>query len=230
MRDGREHVHYTIVINWNETSISFYVHGTILYFSRIYQNLLRLVKQDPASLVHKVALGSIENKGLSELVENFLGLIVTLMHSYLVHIKVPFTYVSVDSVFSATSILQIDKAYQLWDARTKLNELQREAIERGVKQRFQLIQGPPGMDWRIHRLQGHKHAQSAIFFWLSIGTGKSVTGAHLAYILAKLNGRPRRGSVKGCVVYCGPSNKAVDVVHGQLSKTIVWSIYEYLSE
>jgi len=68
------------------------------------------------------------------------------MHSYLVHIKVPFTYVSVDSVFSATSILQIDKAYQLWDARTKLNELQREAIERGVKQRFQLIQGPPGID------------------------------------------------------------------------------------
>jgi len=63
------------------------------------------------------------------------------MHSYLVHI-----YVSVDSVFSAMSILQIDKAYQLWDARTKLNELQREAIERGVKQRFQLIQGPPGID------------------------------------------------------------------------------------
>jgi len=50
------------------------IHGTILYFSRIYQNLLRLVKQDPASLVHKVALGRIENKGLSELVENFLGL------------------------------------------------------------------------------------------------------------------------------------------------------------
>ena len=45
-----------------------------------------------------------------------------------------------------------------------------------------------------------------------IGTGKSVTGAHLAYIFARLN------SCKGnnqCVLYCGPSNKAVDVVHGE---------------
>jgi len=52
------------------------------------------------------------------------------------------------------------------------------------------------------------------------GTGKIVTGALLAYILAKLNGRPGRGSLKGCVVYFRPSNNAVDVVHNQLSKTI----------
>jgi len=91
------------------------------------------------------------------------------------------------------SVLQTDNAHQLLDTRTELNELQREAIECGVRRRFQLIQGPPG-------------------------TGKSVTGAHLAYVLAKLNSRPRRGSVKGCVVYCGPSNKAVDVVHEKLQE------------
>ena len=46
-----------------------------------------------------------------------------------------------------------------------------------------------------------------------IGTGKSVTGAHLAYIFARANSsRPHNNQ---CVLYCGPSNKAVDVVHGE---------------
>ena len=54
---------------------------------------------------------------------------------------------------------------------------------------------------------------------ISVGTGKSVTGAHLAFIFAKLNSRRRHGGKGMCVVHCGPSNKAVDVVHGQL-KTI----------
>ena len=44
------------------------------------------------------------------------------------------------------------------------------------------------------------------------GTGKSETGAHLAYAFARLNKvkHPRR-----CVLYCGPSNKAVNVVLGK---------------
>ena len=104
----------------------------------------------------------------------------------------------------------------------------KENVECGVKRRFQLIQGPPGIDWRdsLLWLQGLDPLSQHFSSCLSIGTGKSVTGAHLAYILVKLNGRAVRGSVKGCVVYCGPSNKAVDVVHGQFSGTIV---YEYLN-
>ena len=42
------------------------------------------------------------------------------------------------------------------------------------------------------------------------GTGKSETGAHIAYIFAQ------QLEEKQCVVYCAPSNKAVDVVHGEL--------------
>ena len=67
--------------------------------------------------------------------------------------------------------------------------------------------------------------QQAVSYFLSIyltsylliseGTGKSVTGAHLAFIFAKLNGRLKHEGKGKCVVYCGPSNKAVDVVHGQ---------------
>ena len=70
---------------------------------------------------------------------------------------------------------------------------------------------------------------------LNVGTGKSVTGAHLAFALAvKLkserasisnnDARPssaasRRGvqieARRPCVMYCGPSNQAVNVVLGE---------------
>lgn len=48
-----------------------------------------------------------------------------------------------------------------------------------------------------------------------IGTGKSVTGAHLACIFALLN--KKSGPSDKTVLYCGPSNKSVDVI---LSKSI----------
>ena len=52
-----------------------------------------------------------------------------------------------------------------------------------------------------------------------VGTGKSITGTHLAYIFSRFN-RERAKTKRGkkemlphqCVVYCAPSNKAVDVV------------------
>ena len=56
---------------------------------------------------------------------------------------------------------------------------------------------------------------------LHAGTGKSVTGAHLAYafIVAKnpdLKLVPPYSADEKikCVMYCGPSNKSVDVVLG----------------
>ena len=44
------------------------------------------------------------------------------------------------------------------------------------------------------------------------GTGKSETGAHIAYIFAQVL---KEQSSNQCLVYCAPSNKAVDVVHGK---------------
>ena len=41
------------------------------------------------------------------------------------------------------------------------------------------------------------------------GTGKSETGAHIAYALAMSN---RNMVPRKCVLYCAPTNKAVDVV------------------
>ena len=47
-----------------------------------------------------------------------------------------------------------------------------------------------------------------------LGTGKSETGAHLAYAFARQN-KVAVTSSKQCVLYCGPSNKAVNVVLGK---------------
>ncbi len=52
-----------------------------------------------------------------------------------------------------------------------------------------------------------------VYFWNWLkGTGKSIVGAHLAYTFAMGN---RKCGNHACVMYCGPSNKAVDVVHGK---------------
>ena len=43
------------------------------------------------------------------------------------------------------------------------------------------------------------------------GSGKSETGARIAYVFAQTNKK-----ISNCVLYCGPSNKSVDVVFGKI--------------
>ncbi|XP_041945272.1 helicase with zinc finger domain 2 isoform X1 [Alosa sapidissima] len=80
-----------------------------------------------------------------------------------------------------------------------LNTSQNEAIRETLRNHFTLIQGPPG-------------------------TGKTVVGVHIVYWFLKQSQmqRPRRNKEesekKRCILYCGPSNKSVDVVAGQLLK------------
>ena len=71
-----------------------------------------------------------------------------------------------------------------------------------------------------------------------VGTGKTVTGAHLAYVLTKklrqersssTSTRLSSGSVnieeqKPCVMYCGPSNQAVNVVLGEWVISIYYNV------
>ena len=45
------------------------------------------------------------------------------------------------------------------------------------------------------------------------GSGKSVIGTHIAYIFAQVL---KANHSDQFVVFCAPSNKAVDVIHGQL--------------
>ncbi|RXN03714.1 helicase with zinc finger domain 2 isoform X1 [Labeo rohita] len=76
-----------------------------------------------------------------------------------------------------------------------LNNSQCKAIREALTNPFTLIQGPPG-------------------------TGKTVVGVHIVYWLLKnIQQLPATSSQKKtAVLYCGPSNKSVDVVAGHLLK------------
>lgn len=80
----------------------------------------------------------------------------------------------------------------------RLNDLQVQAVKKALRTPFTLIQGPPG-------------------------TGKTITGVHIAYWFAMINEKntpsnrttpaddvPNKAPPQ--VLYCGPSNKSVDVV------------------
>ncbi|PIK40191.1 putative helicase with zinc finger domain 2 isoform X1 [Apostichopus japonicus] len=71
-----------------------------------------------------------------------------------------------------------------------LNDSQKEAVRLALIQPFTVIQGPPG-------------------------TGKTRTGACLTVLLADIN---REVKNKKQVLYCGPSNKSVDVIAMYLQK------------
>ncbi|XP_043099695.1 helicase with zinc finger domain 2 [Puntigrus tetrazona] len=83
-----------------------------------------------------------------------------------------------------------------------LNESQKKAVEEAVRKPFTVIQGPPG-------------------------TGKTVVGIHIVYqffmknqeFLASFKSTPgEKPSKKPAILYCGPSNKSVDIVAEQLLK------------
>ncbi|XP_038048815.1 helicase with zinc finger domain 2-like [Patiria miniata] len=76
----------------------------------------------------------------------------------------------------------------------KPNASQSAALRQAVAQPFTVIQGPPG-------------------------TGKTITGAHLAHFFTVMNkGLPPSGKGPPQVLYCGPSNKSVDVISTYLQK------------
>ncbi|RXM96349.1 Helicase with zinc finger domain 2 [Acipenser ruthenus] len=86
----------------------------------------------------------------------------------------------------------------------QMNESQNNAIRQALKNSFTLIQGPPG-------------------------TGKTVVGVHIVYWFHKMNLEANNSkktrktneaeeTKKTCILYCGPSNKSVDVVAEYLLK------------
>ncbi|XP_074066579.1 3'-5' exoribonuclease HELZ2 isoform X2 [Macrotis lagotis] len=90
------------------------------------------------------------------------------------------------------------KTFDIPRGKFRLNESQNNAILEALQKPFTLIQGPPG-------------------------TGKTVVGVHIVYWFHKLNQEkpetaplPLKGEKRDkgekCILYCGPSNKSVDVV------------------
>ena len=114
-----------------------------------------------------------------------------------------------------------------------LNKYQNNAVKDALEKPFSLIQGPPGTCYIVnlpksnlnseqHSLQCH--IQVRVFDCLFVrvesphstnfisipGTGKTMTGAHIAYWFAYQNKTTISPSSQ--VIYCGPSNKSIDVV------------------
>ncbi|XP_022112078.1 helicase with zinc finger domain 2-like [Acanthaster planci] len=88
------------------------------------------------------------------------------------------------------------------------NKPQQDALKLALQQQFTIIQGPPG-------------------------TGKTITGAHLTYFFTEVNKQlPNSGRGPPQVLYCGPSNKSVDVVAHYLLKLgiSVIRVYNHLVE
>ncbi|XP_036757595.2 helicase with zinc finger domain 2 isoform X2 [Manis pentadactyla] len=92
------------------------------------------------------------------------------------------------------------QSFNIPGGRHKLNPSQNGAVREALKKQFTVIQGPPG-------------------------TGKTVVGFHIVWWFHKSNeehvpscGPPSREKQLGgpCILYCGPSNKSVDVVAGLL--------------
>ena len=104
--------------------------------------------------------------------------------------------------------------------RVKLNKYQRKAIDLACSNTFVMIQGPPGKENEPKKMQ---RSFIECFMMYYAGTGKSVTGAHMAYALAiKLKKEVQTSrtssrsqppaSPRPCVMYCGPSQQSVNVV------------------
>ncbi|XP_054029482.1 helicase with zinc finger domain 2 [Dryobates pubescens] len=102
-----------------------------------------------------------------------------------------------------TSSILLQSSFDI-SGRTTLNRSQTEAVRLALRRPFTLIQGPPG-------------------------TGKTVVGTHIVYWFHELNadgvGEQKPPTSEGrkvmggkYILYCGPSNKSVDVVAEMLLK------------
>lgn len=108
------------------------------------------------------------------------------------------------------------QSHKLWSLDEPLNKVQCEAIAKAIEHPFFLIQGPPGKSALCSNVSQPLPNNT--------GTGKSETGAHLAYIFAMTN---RKLKADKCVLYCGPSNKAVDVVLGRYEQQLYHLFHLY---
>ncbi|RMB95770.1 hypothetical protein DUI87_27883 [Hirundo rustica rustica] len=104
---------------------------------------------------------------------------------------------------TTSRLLQL-KSFDIPGSNRKLNKSQNQAILDALRKSFMLIQGPPG-------------------------TGKTVVGTHIVYWFHKLNEESvekdqtpclekEKDKKRKCILYCGPSNKSVDVVAEMLLK------------
>ncbi len=185
-------------------------------YRRVYKNLMKLLQLQPVrkqevaghgekaqenQLAHDIALGRIKSSGeRNHQIANF--------QCFFRHFPLNLHIGKLRTCQAALDMLDKDPlARTLWSSSSQeLNPVQLESMKLAFSYRFQLIQGPPGTVLII------TYPTNIVLNYFNTGTGKSETGAHIAYVFAMLN---RTLPNRKCVLYCGPSNKAVDVVLGK---------------
>lgn len=106
----------------------------------------------------------------------------------------------------------------------KLNDSQLQAVAAALNNNFTLIQGPPGKNRNVINIPVSTCSVKNLFFVCLTGTGKTVVGVNIVYWFLKMNSEnprisedPRDKDKKEVILYCGPSNKSVDVVAGKFT-------------
>ncbi|XP_044069058.1 helicase with zinc finger domain 2-like isoform X3 [Siniperca chuatsi] len=101
---------------------------------------------------------------------------------------------SVACIYSSVKAVWHITRKELPNVLPEFNQSQRLAVDKALNNNFTLIQGPPG-------------------------TGKTVVGVYIMYRFFELNSKnqrkfddPKDENKKQVILYCGPSNKSVDVV------------------
>lgn len=105
----------------------------------------------------------------------------------------------------------------------ELNPSQRHAVNTALNNTLTLIQGPPGKSVNLcFNLMAHFLRKSLKCFLCFLGTGKTVVGVYIVNCFFEHNSKnqrkwkdPKDKEKKEVILYCGPSNKSVDVVAGK---------------
>lgn len=104
-----------------------------------------------------------------------------------------------------------------------LNQSQYHAVDKALNNTFTLIQGPPGRCVNLCTLMVHIFCKGLNHFLCLLGTGKTVVGVYIVHSFFEHNSKkkrkwddPKDKEKKEVILYCGPSNKSVDVVAGKL--------------
>lgn len=120
------------------------------------------------------------------------------------------------------------QTYDIPGGRHKLNPSQNRAVREALEKPLTVIQGPPGRAHAGGAALGCLGPQGPRG-WATIscspaaGTGKTIVGLHIIFWFHKSNqeqvqpgGSPHGETQLGgpCILYCGPSNKSVDVLAG----------------
>uniref|UniRef100_A0A3B5L3E9 RNB domain-containing protein n=1 Tax=Xiphophorus couchianus TaxID=32473 RepID=A0A3B5L3E9_9TELE len=116
------------------------------------------------------------------------------------------------------AVLNLEAACDLVKRIALGQKIPKKSKKTALNSNFTLIQGPPGKSRNVINPVSTCSVKDLFFVYLT-GTGKTVVGVNIVYWFLEINSDnprisedPRDKDKKEVILYCGPSNKSVDVV------------------